>query len=167
MKTTKLTFLALLTTAALVLSYIDSLLPPPIPVPGIKLGLSNLVILFSLLHCTKKEVLCILFAKIILSSFFAGQVFSFLYSFSGGIMSFFIMCIFLKLFQSHFLPFTSIAGALAHNLTQFIIALITTYTIGLISYLPLLILSAIITGSFIGFCCFFLNKSLSPYLKTN
>lgn len=166
MNTKKLTTLALLTATALILSLIDSLLPPPVPVPGIKLGLANIIVLFVLMQYSKKEALCVLFAKIFLTSFFAGQFFTLFYSLTGGLFSFLIMYFFLKLFGKRFIPLTSVAGALSHNLGQFAVALIVVWTPGLLTYLPFLMLSGMLTGLFTGLCCLFANKYIAPRLIT-
>lgn len=153
MKTKKLTVLALFTAISLVLSLIDSLLPPPIPVPGIKLGLSNIVVLFVLLQYETKDAFGILAAKILLSSFFAGQFLTFFYSLAGGFLSLMVMLLFYKLFGCRLILLTSIFGAIFHNLGQFAVALIILKSGGLFAYLPFLLLSGILTGLFTGLCC--------------
>lgn len=158
MKTKKLTVLALFTALALILSLIDSMLPPPVPVPGIKLGLSNIVILLVLLRYEKRDAVIVMIAKILLASFFAGQFSSFFYSLAGGILSLLIMLCFLKLFGNRLIPLTSIAGAVFHNLGQFAVALFLLRTAGLLAYLPFLMISGIVTGLFIGLCCHAVHK---------
>lgn len=161
MNTKKLAVLALLTALALILSLIDSLLPPPIPVPGIRLGLANIVVLFVLLQYEKKDALCVLLAKIFLSSFFAGQFSTFFYSLAGGLLSLFVMFCFFKVFGSRLIPFTSVFGAIFHNIGQFAVALLVLRTTGLFTYLPFLLLSGVITGLFIGLCCLALRRLTS------
>lgn len=152
MNTRKLTALAFFTALALVLSLVDSMLPPPVPVPGIRLGLANIAVLFVLFQYGKKEAFLVLTAKILLTSFFAGQFSTFFYSLAGGVLSLLVMLAFQKLFGSRLIPLTSIAGAIAHNLGQFGVALLLLRTPGLLAYLPFLLLNAMFTGLFIGLC---------------
>lgn len=163
MNTKKLTALAFFTTVALVLSLIDSMLPPPLPVPGVKLGLANIAVLYVLLQYRIRDAFCVLAAKIVLTSFFAGQFFTFFYSCSGGLLSLLIMIVFLKIFGKRLIPLTSIAGAVFHNLGQFAAALFVSKTTGLIAYLPVLLLSGIVTGLLVGLCCQALNRFLRPH----
>ncbi len=158
----KLTILALFTALALILSLVDSMLPPPVPVPGVKLGLSNIVVLFVLLRYEKKDAAIVLIVKILLASFFTVQFSSFFYSLAGGVFSLLIMICFLKIFGNRLIPLTSIAGAIFHNLGQFAVALLILRTAGLLTYLPFLMISGMVTGLFIGLCCLSIHKYIPP-----
>ena len=91
MSTKRLTVVALFTAIALIIFVIEAQLPPLAPIPGIKLGLANIVSLFALFWLGKKEAFTILILRIILGSIFSGHGATFLYSLSGGLLSFIII----------------------------------------------------------------------------
>lgn len=160
MSTQKLTRLALFTTLALALFAVESALPAPIPVPGIKLGLANIITLLLLHNYSPKDAFTVLLMRILLASFFYGQALSLLYSLAGGILCILVMIPIHKMLQGHFLPLVSIIGALFHNLGQLTVAFLVTEVPGVLAYLPFLILSGIITGLFTGFCAQFTQRYL-------
>lgn len=161
----KLTLLALYTTIALAIYAVESLIPPLVPIPGIKLGLANIITLFVLSKHTAKDAFCVLFARILIAGFLFGQVLSILYSLAGGLLCLLVMVLIQQLLQKHFLPITSIFGALAHNAGQLLVAIIIVKSISPLAYLPFFILSAIITGLFTGICALFADKAISPHIK--
>lgn len=144
--------LGLFTAVALALYLAESLLPPPLPVAGVRLGLANVVTLILLIYNRPKDALAVLLARILLGSIFAGQMLSFLYSLCGGLVCFFTMAGLFRLLKGHYIPLISIFGALTHNLTQLLVAVCLTAIPGLVAYLPILILSGCITGLFTGLC---------------
>jgi heptaprenyl diphosphate synthase len=150
MSAARLTRLALYTVLAMALYGAESLLPPLVPIPGIKLGLSNLVTLVVLRRRGGKDALLVLLARILLSTFLFGQMMGFFYSLIGGMFSFCTMAAIAKLLQGHFLILISITGAIAHNLGQILTAVLITLSPAVLAYLPYLIISGIITGCFIG-----------------
>lgn len=151
-KTTHLTRLALFTTLAIAIYGAESLLPPLLPLPGMKLGLANIITLLVLSKYNAKDTLLVLLARILLSTFAFGQALSLLYSLCGGLCCFTAMYMVNRLLKGQYLYITSIFGAICHNLGQILIALILTRTPGVLSYLPFLILCAIVTGLFTGLC---------------
>lgn len=160
-----LTRLALYTALALVLYWVESLLPPLVPIPGVKLGLANLITLLVLHSHSGKDALTVLLMRILLSSFAFGQALSLLYSLSGGILCFLTMLLINRLLQGHFLYLTSICGAIAHNIGQLLIAYLITKVSGVLVYLPFLTVSAVLTGLFIGLCAHFSGKYLTPRIR--
>ncbi|MBQ7918887.1 MAG: Gx transporter family protein [Lachnospiraceae bacterium] len=158
--TKHLTTLALFTTLALAIYGVESLLPPLLPIPGMKLGLANIITLLVLTKYHAKDAFLVLLARILLSTFAFGQAVSLLYSLCGGICCFAIMCLIKHLLRGKYLYITSIFGAIFHNLGQIMIALLLTRTIGVLSYLPFLIICAIATGLFTGLCAHFAIKLL-------
>ncbi len=144
--------LGLFTAVALALYLAESLLPPPLPVAGVRLGLANVVTLILLIYNRPKDALAVLLARILLGSIFAGQMLSFLYSLCGGLVCFFTMAGLFRLLKGHYIPLISIFGALTHNLMQLLVAVCLTAIPGLVAYLPILILSGCITGLFTGLC---------------
>ena len=93
MKTKKLTLMSMLLALALVIFIIEAALPPLAPIPGIKLGLANIITLISLKWLGKKEAFMILILRIVLGAIFTGNIMSIIYSLSGGIMCFIVMAI--------------------------------------------------------------------------
>lgn len=160
-----LTRLAMYTTLALALYGLESLLPPPIPVPGVKLGLANIVTLLLLRNYSAQDAATVLALRILLSAFAFGQAVSFAYSLAGGVCCFLIMYVINRLLQNHFLYLTSIFGALSHNLGQLLAAYVLTSVSGIMVYLPVLAVSGIMTGLFIGLCAHFSQKYLETHLK--
>lgn len=155
MKTKKLTLLAIFTTLALIIFTVENMLPTLVPIPGIKLGLANIITLIVLHNYTPKETLVVLLMRILLASFFFGQAVSLLYSLTGGILCFLTMLLSHKLLQGHFLFLISITGAVFHNLGQILIAWLLTEVPGVLVYLPFLLISGILTGLFTGLCAHF------------
>lgn len=157
-----MTLLAVYTTVALTIFTAESFLPPLLPLPGIKLGLSNIVTLWLLMHTRARDALCVLLARILLSSFFAGQMVSLLYSLAGGLLCFAVMALLFHLLQDRYVVFISVFGALAHNMGQILIAILITQLPSMLAYLPVLAISGIVTGTFTGLCVFYLKRHLPP-----
>lgn len=158
----KLTLLAVYATIALTIFTAESFLPPLVPLPGVKLGLSNIVTLWLLMHTKARDALWVLLARIVLSSFFAGQMISLLYSLTGGIFCFAAMALLFRILGSKYIVFISIFGALFHNLGQIIIAICITQLPSMAAYLPVLAISGVATGAFTGLCAFYLKRHLPP-----
>ncbi len=158
----KLTLLAVYTAVALTIFTAESFLPPPAPLPGVKLGLSNIVTLWLLMHTKAADALWVLLARILLASFFAGQMLSLLYSLAGGLLCFAVMAVLFRLLGGKYIVFVSIFGALAHNLGQIAVAVFVTRLPSMLAYLPVLAISGVITGTFTGLCAFYLKRHLPP-----
>ena len=149
MKTRKLTLYALLTALALILSYLESLVPLSFAVPGIKLGLPNVVIVFALYKMGFKPAVCISLVRVVLVSILFGNVMSMAYSVAGAVLSLAVMWLLRKI-GSFSSVGVSVAGALGHNVGQIACAMILLETGGLIYYLPALCISGAVTGVLIG-----------------
>lgn len=150
-KTKKMVILSLLTTIALTIFVIESYLPPLLPIPGIKLGLSNIVTLLVILLWGFKEGALLSFMRITLASIFAGQMMSFIYSLSGGILCLLAMCTFKRIFlKEDMIWLISVIGAIFHNIGQIIAACVFLSNLSLLMYFPVLLISGIVTGSFTG-----------------
>ncbi len=162
----KLTILAFLTTLALGLYWVESLLPTLVPIPGIKLGLANIITLIILKNFSMREAFPVLLMRIFIATFLFGQFVSLFYSLAGGILCLLAMALILWLLQGHFLLLTSIFGALFHNLGQLLVALLLTKSLAVLTYLPFFILSAIVTGLFTGLCAHFAQKYLGSFLHS-
>ena len=150
MKTKKLTFMALLLAIALTSFVVEARIPPIVPIAGVKLGLSNIVTLAALVWLGRGEAFTILVLRIVMGSVFAGQAVSFMYSLGGGLLCFLTMAIAMKLLSKKSLWVVSVFGAISHNIGQIAIAAVLTGSIGVIAYLPVLIISGVITGAVTG-----------------
>lgn len=160
--------LSLLVSQALVLHVIERMIPVPIPIPGVKLGLANVISLFTIIIFGWKESMLVVFLRTILGSFFGGGVSSFLYSFTGGILSTIMMALLYKYFKNVFsIIAISVVGAVFHNVGQILIASLVVSNINLFYYLPVLLISAVITGIFIGLTVQYTMKPLQVLLKTD
>ena len=159
----KLTTLSLFTARSLIIVTLESLIPPLVPIPGIKLGLANIITLILLRNYSVKDTALVLIVRILLSAFFSGQAISLVYSLSGGIGSLIVMALIHKLLAGHYLFLTSIIGGIAHNLGQLLIAFLITQVPGVLVYLPFLILGGMLTGLFTGLCAHFSQKYLLPF----
>ncbi len=155
MHTRKLTILALFATLALAIYSVESMLPPLVPLPGIKLGLANIVTLLLLQLYDARDAALVLLARILLSSLLFGQAMSLLYSLCGGLLCFAAMTLASRLLHRRFPELTSILGGIFHNVGQIMAALLITAVPAVLAYLPYLLISGIVTGLFTGLCARF------------
>jgi len=150
-KAYRLVILSLFVSMALILSYVESLIPVPLPIPGAKIGLPNIITLVSLLTLGWPLTLLVVIARVLLAGFMFGGGFSIIYSLAGGLLSLFVMTVILHFSRNDFsLIIISIFGAIAHNLGQVIVASIVVQTSNLMLYFLFLMLLAIPTGFFVG-----------------
>lgn len=149
-KTKKLMTLALLTAVSLVLFIVENQIPAPVPVPGVKLGLGNVIVVTVLFLYGPREALGVLAAKVLLSALLTGNLGALAYSAAGGLLSWAGMSLLRPLLGKAQLWVASVLGAMLHNLGQLAAAVLIAATPGLWSYLPVLLLSGMITGLFTG-----------------
>ncbi len=163
-KTKKTVFIALLISMALVLSYFERFIPLP-TYPGVKLGLANAITLTALYFLNFRETLSLVIIRIVMNAMFVGNFISFWYSLSGGLLSFFIMFLCVTIMGKQISTVgISVAGAFAHNIGQLFVVAFITKSIGVaLTFLPMLSISALITGLIIGFTV----KMLIPYIVRN
>ena len=145
----KTAFCGLMLALALIASYVESLIPVPIPVPGIKLGVANSVVLILLYYTNVKTAWGISIARVILSGFLFGSLSSILYSLSGAVLSLLIMTL-AKKRDCFTMTGVSVAGGVSHNIGQLIMAYLVLESTAVWYYLPVLLVSGCITGSIIG-----------------
>lgn len=150
-KAYRLVVLSLYVAMALILSYVESLIPLPLPIPGAKIGLPNIITLVSLLTLGWPLTLLVVVARVLLAGFLFGGGFSIVYSLAGGLLSLLVMSLLLYFFKEKIsLVLVSIFGAITHNLGQVVVAAIVVQTTSLLLYFLFLMLLAIPTGIFIG-----------------
>lgn len=160
MSVRKMTLLALYAAASLAVYAAESMLPPPVPIPGVKLGLANIVTLLLLRRFSPRDAALVLTARILLSGLLFGQAVSLLYSLSGGFLGLLAMSFFCHLFQKQMLFLVGAIGGLAHNLGQLLIAFALTRTVGVWAYLPFLVLSGVLAGLFTGLAASWADRYL-------
>ena len=149
--TKQLTFMALLTAIALAIHVAEAQIPAPVPIPGVKLGLANIVTVYAVFTLGAGPALMILVARILLGSLFAGQVMSLAYSLAGGLLCFVVMLLLKRVLTRRQIWVASVIGAIFHNIGQILVAIVVTGTPAIVSYLPVLLLSGIAAGLFTGF----------------
>lgn len=148
METKRITRMGMLVALSLILSYVEMLLPSFIPIPGIKLGLANIAIVFALYTLPFSDALFISILRVFISCLLFGNVLSLLYSLSGALMSLFVMVILRALNAGE--VSVSTAGGVVHSVTQLGVAMLFMKSTALLYYLPFLVLSGALTGFVIG-----------------
>ncbi len=166
--TGKLVRLALFVSIALIVFIIEAQFPSPVVyIPGMKLGLSNVVTVILLATESKKDAFFVLMTRIFLGSFFAGQMISLAYSLIGGLLSFGAMCVTVMILGKDSLWFTGIVGGVVHNIGQVLAAWVLMKTEAVFAYLPYLILFGIGTGLFCGISAMFIVKHMKKIFPEN
>ena len=160
MKTKRLTRAALLTAIALTIFMVEAQLPDLIPVPGVKLGLANIVTVYAMFLLGPADTLAILLCRVFLGSLFSGQLMTLFYSLGGGLLCYLVMLFLRKLLSRKQIWVCSVLGAIAHNIGQICVAIAITRTLSLLCYLPVLMVSGILAGIFTGFCAQFLVSKM-------
>lgn len=160
MSAKRLTRMALLTAAALGIFIVELQIPSLTPVPGVKLGLANIITVYAMFALGPADTACILGARILLGSMFSGQMMSLMYSLAGGTLCYLVMLALRRLFTEKQIWICSVFGAAAHNLGQITAAILIARTPALIYYLPVLMVSGIIAGTFTGLCAQFVVNRL-------
>ena len=165
METRKIARMGLLVALSMILSYVESLIPAFVAVPGVKVGLANIVVIFALYTLGPIEALIVSLLRVILSSFLFGSVLSLLYSLSGALLSLGGMILMkkLKIFST---TVVSVTGGVLHNVCQILVACLVLETDVLLYYLPVLILSGVITGAVIGIIASLVIKRLENNIRS-
>ena len=145
----KLANLGLFAAVAIIFGYVESLIPFFAGIPGMKLGLANLAVLFILEKYTWKEAVLVSMVRILVIGFMFGNMFSILYSMAGAALSLTVMT-FMKKKSGFSLLGISVAGGVSHNIGQLIVATLIVENKSLLYYAPVLIISGVITGVLIG-----------------
>lgn len=149
LETKKLALMGLLTALAMICGYVEMLLPISIGIPGVKLGLANIVIVFALYRMKPSEAFFINLMRIVLVSFLFGNLSVMLYSLAGGIVSFAAMALAKKTGKFSIYG-VSVLGGVFHNVGQLLVAMLVLETSSLVYYGPVLLVSGLVTGLLIG-----------------
>ncbi len=159
--------MSLLTAIALTIFMLEAQLPPLLPLPGVKIGLSNIVTVFAVFALGPGEAACILFVRIFLGATF-GVFSTIFYSAAGGACAILVTIGLKKILKKNQLWIAGPLGAVAHSLGQMAMAVLLTGTPSIIIYLPALMAVSIVTGSFTGLCAQFLvNRGNLPWTTTS
>ncbi len=148
----RITLMGVLTAIALTIFVLEAQIPPLTAIPGIKLGLANIVTLFALAALGPRDAFIILTVRVFLGSVFSGQIMTLAYSMTGGLLCLAAESLLIKTPLKKNLWAISVIGAIIHNAAQICVAVIITLTPGIFWYLPYLIIAGIITGAFTGAC---------------
>ena len=152
MRIRRLTRDAMLTGVALIIFTIEAQIPPLTTIPGIKMGLANIITVYAAFAIGPADAAIILTARILLGSVIAGNLSSLMYSAAGGALCLLTMLPLRRVLTNRQMWVASVIGAAAHNAGQIAVAVTVTRTIGLWAYLPVLLISGMIAGLFTGFC---------------
>lgn len=166
MNVKKLTQMALLSAVALIIFVIEAQIPALVPIPGIKLGLANIITVFAVWILGSWEAALILFVRIFLGAVFAGNFSTILYSAAGGVLAILCTILLKRLLKKNQLWVAGCVGAIVHSVGQMIVAILLTATPGLVIYLPVMIVCSIITGAFTGLCAQVLVNRGKNFWKT-
>ena len=156
MKTRKLALLGLLTAIALTIFMLESQIPSIIPLPGVKLGLANIVTVFAVFALSPKDAILVLSARIFLGAVFSGSFSTIFYSAAGGFCAILMTIGLRKILKQNQLWVAGCLGAVAHSIGQMAMAMALLGTPSLAVYLPVMTAISIITGLFTGLCAQFL-----------
>lgn len=152
--------MGLLLAFAFILSYIEMLLPLQVGIPGVKLGLANLAVLLCMYLLDHRSAFLLTVSKAILTGFLFGNLSMIIYSLAGALLSFLVM-LFMKKSSKFHIPVISALGGVAHNIGQLLVAYLVIDTYAIIYYVPVLLISGLLTGVLIGITV----ALVLPYLR--
>lgn len=145
----RVAYFGVFTALALIFSYVETLIPINFGIPGIKLGLANLIIIIALYKMSIREAYALSVVRVVLAGFMFGNLFSIIYSLAGGLLSLTVMTL-LKKTDKFSLFGISMAGGVFHNVGQLIVAILVMENLNIVYYMPVLLISGLITGFVIG-----------------
>ncbi len=149
MRSKKIAFLGVFIALALICSYVESLIPFYFGIPGVKLGLTNIVVVIMLYTIGEKEAFAVSMLRIVLAGFLFGNLFSILYSLAGGLLSFLVMYLIKRFGLLGVVP-VSVCGGISHNIGQIVVAAFVVENYNIFYYIPVLLIAGTITGFLIG-----------------
>lgn len=160
----KTAFLGVFLALAMICSYIEMLIPFNFGIPGVKLGLTNIVVVLMLYTIGTREAIMVSVLRILLMGILFGNVMSIVYSLAGGILSFLVMAILKKTGQLGCIS-VSVAGGISHNIGQILAAAVVVTSFSILYYLPVLLIAGVVTGLLIGILAQELIVRLKPVLQ--
>jgi heptaprenyl diphosphate synthase len=162
MKSKRTATYGLLIALAFILSYIETLIPIPFAVPGMKMGLANLVVITSLYAMGGKQAFVLSMIRIILVGFTFGNLSTMAFSIAGGLLSWFLMLIFMKT-KWFSIVGVSIIGGISHNIGQILVSIYIVDNLNIAYYLPFLLITGVVTGTLIGMLGALIVKRLKNF----
>lgn len=145
----KVAYFGVFTALALIFSYVETLIPIQFGIPGVKLGLANLIIVIALYRMKLSEAYLLSIVRVLLAGFIFGNYFSIIYSLAGGLLSLTVMALLRKKGGFSVIG-VSIAGGVFHNIGQLIVASVIVETFSVMYYVPVLLIAGLVTGLMIG-----------------
>jgi len=145
----KVAYFGVFAALALIFSYVETLIPIQFGIPGVKLGLANLIIVIALYRMKLSEAYLLSIVRVLLAGFIFGNYFSIIYSLAGGILSLTVMALLRKKGGFSVIG-VSIAGGVFHNIGQLIVASVIVETFSVMYYVPVLLIAGLVTGLLIG-----------------
>lgn len=145
----KVAYFGVFTALVLIFSYVETLIPIQFGIPGVKLGLANLIIVIALYRMKLSETYLLSIVRVLLAGFIFGNYFSIIYSLAGGILSLTVMALLRKKGGFSVIG-VSIAGGVFHNIGQLIVASVIVETFSVMYYVPVLLIAGLVTGLLIG-----------------
>ena len=155
----RVAYFGVFTALALIFSYVETLIPVNLGIPGVKLGLANLIIVVALYKMRLSEAYLLSVVRVLLAGFIFGNYFGIIYSLAGGLLSLTIMAL-LKKWGGFSLQGISIAGGVFHNIGQLIVAAVVVETFSVTYYFPVLLVAGLLTGLVIGIVAEMMLKRL-------
>lgn len=155
----RVAYFGVFTALALIFSYVETLIPVNLGIPGVKLGLANLIIVVALYKMRLSEAYLLSVVRVLLAGFIFGNYFSIIYSLAGGLLSLTVMTL-LKKWGGFSLQGISIAGGVFHNIGQLIVAAVVVETFSVTYYFPVLLVAGLLTGLVIGIVAEMMLKRL-------
>ncbi|MGM9917371.1 Gx transporter family protein [Anaerotignum sp.] len=156
----KIPYYGLFAGLAILMGYVEMLIPVPVPIPGVKLGLANVIIIIMMYFMDVKSAFFVSLIRVVLSGLLFAGFAGLLYSLSGAMLSFAVMAL-LKKTDKFSIVGVSIAGGVFHNVGQIIVAALAVENVKMAYYLPFLLVSGVVTGMLIGIVA----KTALGYLK--
>ncbi len=156
----RLALCAVLAAVALTIFVAESQIPPVVPMPGVKLGLANIVTLVAIVLLGRRDALAVLAVRLILGAAFTGGFSAFMFSAVGGLFAYIVMAALVGVFPEKMLWVVSVLAALAHNAGQILVAVFVTGTPGIAVYILILAASGVVTGAFTGLAGMFLIRAV-------
>ncbi len=163
--TKRLTQLAVLTALSLIIFAVEMQIPNPFPIPGIKLGLANIITVYAVYHYKAHEVAAVVAVRLILGSVFSGNMSALIYSASGAFLCLAGMLLLKRVIDENHLWIASVFGAVLHNTGQMAAALLILRTPSLLIYYPFLLVSGCLAGAFTGACAQLVTHRLKGWKR--
>lgn len=158
----KVAFYGIFAALAILMGYVEAMVKIPIPVPGIKLGLANVIVVMAMYFMGNKTAVGVNIIRVLMSALLFNGFTGFLYSISGALVSFIVMCLAKKI-KGLSIVGVSVLGGVTHNVAQIAVASVVLQTPGLMYYVPILLIAGVVTGVVIGivakYCLKHIEKS--------